>query len=630
MCGLVGMLDRGGHARRFAPQLEAATQAIAHRGPDDDGFYYSGPVGLGFRRLSILDLTSAGHQPMRSADAAWTLVFNGEIYNFIELRRELESAGCTFRSESDTEVLVEAIATWGLRALERCNGMWALLAWHEPSQTLYAARDPWGIKPLYMAKDGPTIVLASEIHALRAFGCPLGQLDEGLASHFIARSDLDVCERTFWGAVTRLKPGRVFAFRDGQLAANWPYADGTDLVDVPWTDGGAQRDGEYIEAFREALMTSIRLRLRSDVPIGTCMSGGLDSTAITCVAANFLSGERSSPCRFAFTALLPEFDEKEYIEATLAQSRAIWRTAVCDDAQLLEHVEHFFRVHAEPVHSLSAFAGFLVMGIAAREGVKVLLNGQGADELLAGYSSTALPYLRTIAHDQGLRSAYIAARHEFGVGSAASGPMLRAMLGVAAQSMPTSVQRAGRSLRVQVASNIPVLNKVPDPQLCASAEAANFLPQNLLDQQTRSPLPLYLRVEDANASAYSLESRLPFLDPALIALARSAPASLLRREGWTKYLLRESLRGVIPERVRARRDKMGFPVPSARWWRGPLAPLVREVMTPERLARRGLYDTQRVMHAFEALMAGGPLPGWLDRTIMFEMWAARQLDGLRS
>lgn len=627
MCGLVGVLLPNG-AQERANGLRRACDAMVHRGPDDEGLFLSGPVGLGFRRLSILDLTAAGHQPMTSADGEWTVVFNGEIYNFIELRRELRAAGRVLRSDSDTEVLVEGLSLWGLRIFERCNGMWAVLAWHGPTQTLYVCRDPWGIKPLLSARLDGGWAFASEISALRALGCQLGEFNLQVASHFLATGELDIADNTAFTAVRRLLPGRVYVYRLGADPFAVAYADGTAQVEIPHHDGSEGADRDYVAAFRAAYTRSVEARNRSDVPVGTCLSGGLDSTSIACIAARAQPAERVQPCRYAFSALIPEFDETPYIKAVVEQTQINWYHTVCEDSSVTSRIDAFVASNGEPMHSLSAFAGYLVMELAARNGVKVLLNGQGADELLAGYSSSAQPYLRTVAATEGLVPALKAARSEstgqFGVAQTA----LRMGGGLVMAALPRERQIAMYRRRVE-SNEVPLLNKHLHPSLVASADAHNFLAANLLDQQIRAPLPLYLRIEDTNSSAFSLESRLPFLDPAVVALARAAPPRLLRRNGLNKYLLRESLRGVVPEVVRTRKDKMGFPIPAERWWRGPLGDRMRHLLTPERLSRRGLYDVPSLMAAIHAYWGGAKLQPWLGRVFNLELWAAHHIDGGR-
>ncbi|MSP90681.1 MAG: asparagine synthase (glutamine-hydrolyzing) [Myxococcales bacterium] len=632
MCGLVGAFAGSGDARGLTDRLARGADAIAHRGPDDSGAYCDGPVALGFRRLAILDLSPLGHQPMASARGDWIIVFNGEIYNFIELRRELEDVGVRFRSATDTEVLVEALEHWGLAAFGRFNGMWAVLAWQRSTQTLLACRDPWGIKPLYASKTGDTLFFASEIKAMRAMGVDLGTPNMVAARAFLDVGELDTGTRTLYRNVERLEPGQVYLYRAG--AAPRRHTIDTDAWRVDATPFARSSAGEqeFVERFRAAFLAAVRIRLRSDVAVGTCLSGGLDSTAIACAAARFLPSDRTQHCRHAFTALIPEYDERRYIKAVVDQSHASWHTTVADDGQVAAEIEGFFRAHDEPVHTLGAFAGYLVMALARREGVKVLLNGQGSDELLAGYPSSTGSYLRSVLHRDGL--VYAAGQAVAEGGSVLAGARLlarAASAGLAAHLPPALARRTRALVSLAAAKEGPDLIARTGPLAARGDDEparGEGLPLALENQFRRFPLPLYLRVEDTNSSAYSIEARLPFLDPTVVALARVAPASLLRRDGMNKFLLRRILPGLVPDIVWQRRDKMGFPVPSARWLREPLRARFLRTLAPAVLARRGWYDAGVVADLTGRFLAtDGPMPPPLQRLFMLESWAQMHLDG---
>lgn len=638
MCGFVGVLDKSGDARGWAAKLTAATDALAHRGPDDRGEWVQGPLCLGFRRLSILDLTAAGHQPMLSADGDWAVVFNGEIYNFIELRRELQAKGVVFRSDSDTEVLVEALATWGVQCLDRCNGMWAILAWHRPTRTLHACRDPWGIKPLFVTEQPGWIGFASEIKALTVLGAELGGVDPVAARRFLDDAALDVDARTMFAGVRRLAPGVLYRYRDGHALAPQPYGDGTALVDVPRFGEGDAGEAAYIDAFRTAFLDAVRLRLRADVDIGTCLSGGLDSTAISCAAARILAvvaqansgGERVTACRHAFTAQLREFDESRYIEAVIAQTGAKWHVTVAEDSLIQAKAPGFFAAHDEPVHSLTPMAGYLVMGLAAEAGVHVLLNGQGADELLAGYTSTQLPYLRSLLREEGV--GYAARQAIAEAGNVPDGLKLlaRAQAGRTMRSLPSRFEAALRRHRFAARAGDGFVAQAGPlgPAHIPERPPSDALQAALDDSTRHSPLPLFLRIEDTNSSAFSIEARLPFLDPAVVAMARAAPARLLRRDGSNKYLLRRILPGLVPDIVWQRQDKMGFPVPYARWLRGPLRAMMTDTLSETRLRRRGWYAAAPIARAVDVFLHGsGPMPMPLLRVFLLERWARDHLPG---
>ncbi|MEY3013173.1 MAG: Asparagine synthetase [Pseudomonadota bacterium] len=631
MCGFIAIFDQGGAAERHREALARGLSAIRHRGPDDDGIAIEGPTALGFRRLSILDLSPSGHQPMVSQDGNWTLVFNGEIYNFLELRAELERQGRAFRSDSDTEVLVELLARDGIEALERCNGMWGLAAWHAPSQRLYVARDPWGIKPVYVTEQRGWVAFGSEIKAFGAMGCDLGGIDPETASRFLAHHEMDTDTRTFWRGVRAIAPGAVECYAQGVPHTVRSSGDGAGRLPPALAHGDASED-TWVDAFRDALLSAVRLRMRADVDAGTCLSGGLDSTVIACATGRFLSAERASNCRHAFTAHAPEFDERRYIEPVIAQIDAQWHLTEGTPGELTDLFPLFRAAHDQPVHSLAALSGFSLMRLANRNGVRVLLNGQGADELLAGYHSTIVPWLRTIRHERG--HAYALAEAIRHAGSRRRGLRLfaQAEAGTMLRTMPPEFEARARQLRQRLEPGLRAGLWLVDGPLGRahprSRPESDDLHRTLLDAEHKSPLPTYLRLEDINASAFSLEARLPFLDPQVVAIARAAPAWMLRRGPLNKYLLRAAMPGLVPEVVWKRKDKMGFPVPQGRWLRGPLRSHFESVLSDDAIAARGWYDVARVRAARDAFLRDDhhQIPHPLLRVFLLEMWAQDHFD----
>ncbi len=631
MCGIIAIFDHDGAAERHREALERGLASIRHRGPDDDGVAIDGPAALGFRRLSILDLSPGGHQPMVSQDGSWTLVFNGEIYNFLELRAELERQGHAFRSDSDTEVLVEMLAREGIDALARCNGMWGLAAWHAPSQRLYVARDPWGIKPVYVTEQRGWIAFSSEIKAFGAMDCDLGGIDPETASRFLAYHEMDTDTRTFWRGVRAIAPGAVECYAQGVAHTTASSGNGAGTLPPSLAHGDAS-ESAWVDAFRDALLSAVRLRMRADVDAGTCLSGGLDSTVIACATGRFLSAERASNCRHAFTAHAPEFDERRYIEPVVAQIGAQWHLTEGTPSELTELFPLFRAAHDQPVHSLAALSGFSLMRLASRSGVRVLLNGQGSDELLAGYSSSVMPWLRSIRRERG--PAYALAEATRHAGSRRGGMRLfaQAEAGSMLRAMPPELESRARQLRQRAEPGLRAGLWRADGPLGAAAPRSrpdsDDLHRALLASEHMSPLPTYLRLEDINSSAFSLEARLPFLDPQVVAIARAAPAWMLRRGPLNKYLLRAAMPGLVPEVVWQRKDKMGFPVPQGRWLRGTLRPHFDAVLSDDAIAARGWYDAARVRAARDAFLRDGdhqiPLP--LLRVFLLEMWAQDHFD----
>lgn len=627
MCGLLGVQWRhpdAMHPQELAARVRRGLGVIAHRGPDDEGLWTSPDVALGFRRLAILDLTPAGHQPMPSHNGDWVVVFNGEIYNFLELAAELTARGVVFRSHSDTEVLVEGLAQHGPSFFSRLNGMWGVLAYQRSTQTLFATRDPWAIKPLYAHTSSEGVWLCSEIKSLRAMGCDPGPPERDVLEAFIADGELDTDTRTAFAHVQRLEPGLLYVYRQGQLQRTERIATADQGATKLRTPQTLAEDHAYIDAFRQAFERSVSLRLRADVPIGTSLSGGLDSTAVLCAAVKQLDAERTQACRHAFTALMAEYDESRFIRAVIGQTKAEWHITVASDEALIEAIGPFFALHDEPVHSLAPLAGFLVMRLVAEAGVKVVFSGQGADELLAGYPSTIIPALRNRLREEGLASAWQEAQAE------SSGPREAIKLLVKSE--------AGRLLAPVLPKLAPILQRLPaeraerrllHPDRRAMVQerqqTRGQLLQTVLEANLRrAPLPLYLRIEDQNSSSFSVEARLPFLDPQLVALANAAPARLLRGGGLNKLLLRKILPGLVPPVVYQRHEKMGFPVPSARWIRNPLRPLLMRLFAERRLAERGWYDVPAIIAERDAVLAGAPPSPAFMRILSVEGWYSAQ------
>lgn len=630
MCGFVVMLHHDAERPVTADTLRPATAALVHRGPDDEGIWTDGPLGMGFRRLAILDLSAAGHQPMHSADGRYTIVFNGEVYNFVELRRELEAAGDTFVSDSDTEVVLAAFRRWGHNCFARFNGMWALCIWDRTERTLTASRDRFGIKPLYIGRRNDRWLLGSELQALTSIDPQPPRLCAVHAADFLDHGLLDHDDTTVLQGFWRVPPGHVATLRPGDSAETLhTYYSLADASDPDRTARiAADPDGRearaLIDEFRATFVDAVRLRLRADVPVGTCLSGGLDSGGIVCATAEVAAEARGQNSRHAFSAMMAEFDESEYIQAVIAQTGVRLTSVRLDEATLLQGAELLLQRHDEPVHSLTPLAGMLVFQAAQEHGVTVLLNGQGADELLAGYPSYVPYYVRAIARELGVIEAFSQWRAE-GIRGADALSVLRQFGG----------RRADRAWRRLKASRQGQSLLASDLQSAVRGERwmdRNSLTsglQSCLDRSVTSfPLPLYLRIEDRNAMAYSREARLPYLDPRVVQLSRTAPACMKRRAGLNKWLQREAFVGLLPEVVRTRRDKMGFPVPGGRWLRGPLRPLLLDTVARGRLQQRGIYDVDAVIAQRDRFLASDSLtpPGDLYRVFLYEAWARRHVD----
>ncbi len=622
MCGLAGMvrLD-GGHADHETLVRMAAQ--LLHRGPDDAGYFVAGPVGFGFRRLSILDLSDAAHQPMRDMERGLTLVFNGEIWNYIELREELRGLGHVFTSTGDTQVLLAAYRQWGRDCLPKLNGMWAFLIHDSRTGTVFGSRDRFGIKPLYFYRTPGVVLLASEIKAIRNSGLYRGGPNWSKTSQFLHVGRLDQLPdngETFYSGIEQVPAGSAFALSsDGHWEA-WPF----------WSISSLERESVEDPAgqFGALLADSVRLRLRSDVPVGISLSGGIDSVSIAALVARSgtREGNGTPPGRFTgFAFMASEFDESAHLESIRRQTGMELHRVNVDPLRLWDQLPRVLWYQDEPVHSLTALVGFEIYRAAAERGIRVVLNGQGADEVLAGYPFFFGHYWRTLIASGQLRRA----RREIGdycrVHGGDAGARFRRALRQATRSalrdlLPVDLVRTQRQARD---GGHPWFTRdftkaLPSPD---ADDVGNSLDAGLCRATERVPLPLYLRVEDRNAMAHSVEVRVPFLDYRLVSLAFSLPLEWKMRGPWSKYVLREAMRGVIPESVRTRTDKMGFPTPAGLWFRGSLYDRIQDLLSSGAVRERGIYNVSAIRRDLEKHRVGEhDVSSALFNVAQFERW----------
>jgi asparagine synthase (glutamine-hydrolysing) len=545
MCGIGGYVDPSG-ALEQASVLRTIASALVHRGPDGEGFFTHGPFGLAHRRLAIIDLSEGGAQPMHVGPIA--VVFNGEIYNYRELREELRAAGQTFSGSSDTEVLARAYLQWGEQFVKRLRGMWAFAIADMRTETLLCSRDPFGIKPFYYARHGGGLVFASEPQALiRAGVAPRVNLP--LAAQFLAMGVTDHTRETFFEGILQLGAGESIAISaDGTLRSIGVqhYLDS----DVPATFG----------EFAEALRDSVRLHLRSDVPVGTCLSGGLDSSTVAALASSAVHAA-GGPRFAAVTAASgdPRTDEREFAAAVVAHCKLDWHVVTPTPQEFAAEIDDCIRAQGEPALSPSVYFQYRVMRGAREAGLKVMLDGQGADELLGGYEryipSWGLDVARTSGAIAALRGVLELAR--------SVRPGVRGVAALTAYVLLPWVRRRviasrTRFLRPEFsAAALAVVARI-------SGASAGVRSARLADLAAFS-LPALLRYEDRNSMAHSIEARVPYVDREVASCALRLPDTELMRGGFTKYPLRTIAAGILPESIAWRRSKIGFEPPSQRW-----------------------------------------------------------------
>ena len=606
MCGFAGVVGFDG-APIDPGVLHRMGGMLTHRGPDDMGIYAAPGIGFVFRRLSILDVSACGHQPMVSEDGRYVIVFNGEIYNFLELRKELESLGWRFTSTGDTEVLLASYRQWGTDCVSKFNGMWAFLIHDVPRGVIVGSRDRLGVKPLYRYRTGTHVFFASEIKAIRASGAYSGGLRTDRAAEFLLVGRADETPdyvATFHEHIEQVPPGTVFEMSMDGRGREWRFWS----IPTEERDQGDTPPTEFSRLFSDA----VRLRLRSDVPVGVSMSGGLDSTSVMCVMADALAHAgadvRRQPVR-AFCYLSPDFDESKYISATLKQTGAELHPVDVDPLRMWNGLSAFVWHHDEPVHSMTAMVGYEVYRTAAAAGVKVVLGGQGADETAAGDPS----YFPFVWRELAVTGAWRQLRSDIAEYARAHGEAesrllkqaLVGLLGTVLRRASAYRKLAGARTAQRLRSHPWYTGDIKAQALVDSTAPASWHLRDVLQWSVeRTPLPLYLRVEDRNSMAHSVEARLPFMDYRLVEFLFSLPSYWKLRGALNKYVLREGMRGVIPDLVRERVDKMGFPTSAQKWFAGPLYEPMRDLLASRRTRERGFYDVARIERDLEKHAAG--------------------------
>jgi asparagine synthase (glutamine-hydrolysing) len=592
MCGITALL--GGRPGDRLRLLRSLTDVLRHRGPDDEGFvlladpggvastsggpstpagaYESGlpwapareapgggAAGLGHRRLSILDLSPAGHQPMCSRDRRWWIAYNGEIYNYRELRRELEAAGESFSSTSDTEVLLAAYARWGPDCLARLNGMWAFVIYDARERAVFVARDRFGIKPLFYARWDGGLAFASELKSLLELPGLRRRAHPGRLYDYLTRGVTDGTGDTFFEGISQVPAAHALRFPADEPAA---------AVPAPyWTARPEERAlsaDEAAERVRAAFLENIRLHLRSDVPVGAALSGGIDSSAIV-MGMRHVEGPGLEIHASSYIADDEALSEERWVDLVAGAAGAAVHKVRPDPQELAADLDRLIRIQDEPFGSTSIYAQFRVFQKAREAGIKVMLDGQGADEMLAGYPGYIAARASTLLGEGRVWEAVDLLRRAFKLPGAKRGTLCFQALepflprafrdlarGWAGRGSAPAWLNAGWFRERGVAPELP-----PAPP---------SLKGKLVETLCRSALPMLLRFEDRNSMAFSIESRVPFLTADLVDLVLSLPEEhIVGPDGVTKAVFRRAMRGIVPDAVLDRRDKIGFATPEHRW-----------------------------------------------------------------
>ena len=617
MCGIAGIvsLDR----RPVDPrEIGSMCSVMVHRGPDDEGLYAGSGAALGMRRLSIID-PARGRQPLCNEDGTIWAVCNGEIYNFKELRDDLERRGHSFCSGSDSETIVHLYEEFGRRCVERMRGMFAMALWDEGRRELLLARDRVGIKPLYYAVAGGRLVFASELKAILQLPDVERRLDWGAINHLFTFLSTPAAQSIVQG-VRKLEPGHVLIASAGGGIRIEPYWD------VRFEPDESQNEETLVERLRELLAESVRLHLASDVPLGAFLSGGIDSSAVVATMARLSSGPVKT---FSIG-----FDEKDYDELRyarlVAERYGTEHHELVVTPDVVDIVDDLAWFLDEPFGDSSAIPTYVVSRLASQF-VTVVLSGDGGDELFAGYD-------KYLVEGRERRYEIVPGPVRRAIGSMAGwmpeGARGRNFLrhfsldGAMRYLDASTLFRTAEKRRLFRPEAFEMLSR-EDPRRtgadCLARADGHWLSGlQYLDMKSYLPLDILTKV-DRMSMAHRLEARVPLLDHRLVEFAAGLPPALKLRDGVTKYIFKRAMRGILPDAVIDRR-KQGFAVPLGRWFRGRLGGFVRDLLLSETSRSRGIFDERYVERLLELHGRGRPLDLQLWTLISFELWCRLFLD----
>ncbi|HRJ84268.1 MAG TPA: asparagine synthase (glutamine-hydrolyzing) [Ignavibacteria bacterium] len=553
MCGISGIFNFDGAPVNEA-QLREMNRVIHHRGPDGDGIYIEGNAGIGSTRLAIIDLREIANMPIYDTENRYVIVYNGEIFNYVELRNELLQKGHKFNTGSDTEVVLNAYKQWGEDCLHRLNGMWAFAIWDKTKKTLFCSRDRYGIKPLYFYKDDNKLIFGSEIKQILSCGVDKTVNDETIYDYLVFHF-IDHTENTFFKNITKVQAGHKFTIKNNEFKLSRWY-------NLPEVNYIRDEKNLYSDLY-DLLYDSVRLRLRSDVEVGSCLSGGLDSSAIVCIMHEILHNEGKPEIQKTFTACYddPLIDERPYVEEVIKQTNSTKYYLFPDVQGFRSDIDKMTYHQDEPYTGATVFAQWSVFKKIHEAGIKVVLDGQGSDEILLGYFSFFPFHLkRNLLNPFKFISEYVN-----GVNTSNLGYNKFTQNLIYFNTGSVRYRHVMKNSRAFVKNDFITAHNRRD--LFNQMIAATGLEENRLSNLWNISLPSLLRYEDRNSMAFSVEARIPFLDHRLVEYIFRIPLNKLIHKGWTKFALRESLKGRIPEDIRMRKGKLAFSVPQKKWLR---------------------------------------------------------------
>lgn len=629
MSGIFGGIFPSGQ-NRLEQRIKAAGESLIHRGPDDGGYLIEESVGslvaLGHRRLSVIDLSAAGRQPFVSSDNRYVISYNGEIYNYLELRNELNELGHHFSTSSDTEVLIKAWAEWGVDCLPRLTGMFAFVIWDRVEAYVMLCRDAFGIKPLFYSLQNGMLLFASEIRAVHALRNTPPEINHQRAYEYLVREYYDRNEETFFAGVNQLLPGHTLRYdlATGQAGtpAPWNHFNISENSDVSFEQAS--------EKIREIFLRSVRLHLRSDVPLAAMLSGGLDSSSIVC-AMRMLEPDMDLHT-FSFIAPESGKSEEPWVNIINQSVNAIPHKIILSPDDLSADLDQLILSQGEPFGSTSLYAQYGVCRAIRSTGTKVILDGQGADGLLAGNVGYPVPRLHSLLETGKLiRAARFLSNWSRWPDRNRMTELKRAVDEITTGRVNALIRRLGGHPLYPAwvyAGKLDALGvTVPHNKIATTDDAqGRRLTAYLRHVVTRRGLPLLLRHVDRNSMAFSIETRTPFLTTELAHFIMSLPESyLVSDKGETKSVLRAAMRGIVPDAILDRKDKIGFEAPEYDWLK-PHAAMIKRWLSQD--LNLSWVDNARVVSEFDMVMSGQRALSsqQIWRWICFTRW--QQLHGL--
>ena len=621
MCGLAGIVGSPRIEGTPLQTIERMLKVQAHRGPDSSGVWcgrvHGLDIGLGFRRLKILDLSDAANQPMTSADGRYVLIYNGEIYNFLELRAELMAAGAEFHTRGDTEVLLQALICWGDAAFSRLNGMWALVLLDQVNGEVTLSRDRFGIKPLYTYFDQNRLLVSSEIKAILIIARRKFQIAPQVANAYLRQALLCASPATFFSGIEEFPAGHTATFAVTDIERGRRFHPQRYWT-IPTEPPAGLSESVLVESVRETFIDTVKLRLRSDVPVGVLLSGGTDSSAIA-AAVHRLEPLRDDIKLISAVAGNGSRDEEPFIDITAKHlNRHVEKVTLdfqpAEAFRLMSEVSWF---NDEPIGNFSTVAHYLLMKRSRELGVTVLLSGQGADEILCGYKKYLGFYLQELV----ARGHWLAAAGIFASFLGKGTVLPQVTYQEAKRYLPKAFRLSEDDVRG------PALRDT-DGWIHLGLNGGGVVERQVIDVE-RLSVPALVHYEDRMSMAAAREIRLPFLDYRLVSLLAPMPVEFKLRSGWTKWIFRRAMQSLLPREIVWRKDKQHFIVPQNDWLRRELREDIEKLIDSEWVTESlGFLDRTKFRARYHAYIRQPATTGRLGFKDIFdpiglELWARR-------